>query len=127
MTGCGFPNREMRSVEETTTISAESNTTVRIKPDPTTEATTLKTTPAEGTHSDIPAGGDSDLEKGQLKLVGGDVPPTHMLPWLVLIIHKGETVAGGALITDRHIITAASPLATYVIQSFRVDFFVGLF
>lgn len=104
----------MRSVEESTTISTESPTTKKIKPDPTTEGNTPKTTPAEDKHSDNPAGSDFDSEKGQSKLVGGDVPPTHIFPWLVLIIRQGETVAGGALITDRHIITAASPLATYV-------------
>lgn len=51
-----------------------------------------------------------DKEK-KARLLAGDTPPPHEFPWLVMIQVVGkQPVAGGALITDRHVLTAASPL-----------------
>lgn len=47
------------------------------------------------------------------RMVGGVVLEPHKLPWLAIVISKGVVAAMGALISDRHVLTAASPLVKY--------------
>ncbi|XP_077285500.1 proclotting enzyme-like [Arctopsyche grandis] len=44
------------------------------------------------------------------RMVGGISLDPHALPWLSLVLYNGVIVAMGALVSDRHILTSASPL-----------------
>lgn len=47
------------------------------------------------------------------RMVGGVLLEPHKLPWLAIVVSKGVISAMGALISDRHVLTAASPLIKY--------------
>lgn len=45
--------------------------------------------------------------KDSQKIVGGQISERNSLPWMVSVQKEGEHYCGGALISDKYVLTAA--------------------